>query len=124
MMSELFKRDDYDPTAWRDFGIYETIPFLYVWAVEICDKVANTKAAKELLEMVKNVEFDVIVQDITLDECLFGLWEVDITRTVNNIQTIFSKLHNIIKARSCKEKILFRVFDFFAKNHHHPYQLY
>ncbi|EFN78744.1 UDP-glucuronosyltransferase 2B18 [Harpegnathos saltator] len=42
----------------------------------MCEKIINTKAAKELLETVKNIEFDVIVQDVTLNQCLYGLWEV------------------------------------------------
>lgn len=42
----------------------------------MCEKMIENKGAKRLLETVKNVEFDVIVQDITLYQCLYGLWEV------------------------------------------------
>ncbi|KYN13191.1 UDP-glucuronosyltransferase 2B19 [Trachymyrmex cornetzi] len=50
--------------------------FVYEWGINSCDAIIQTKAAKELLEMIKSVEFDVIVQDITLTQCLYGLWEV------------------------------------------------
>ncbi|XP_032676826.1 UDP-glucuronosyltransferase 2B31-like isoform X2 [Odontomachus brunneus] len=76
MMSELFKGDDYDPTKWREFSTLQTIQFVYSWGHDMCEKIITTKAAKELLKTVKNVKFDVIVQDVTLNQCLYGLWEV------------------------------------------------
>lgn len=76
MMSELFKGDDYDPTEWREFSTLKTIQFVYSWGHDMCEKIIATKAAKELLKTVKNVKFDVIVQDVTLNQCLYGLWEV------------------------------------------------
>jgi len=41
--------------------------FVYQWGINSCDAIIQTKAAKELLEIIKSVEFDVIVQDITLN---------------------------------------------------------
>lgn len=84
-MNELFKDDDYDPTEWITFNTFETIQFLYTWGYNLCEKVMETKAAKELLETVKNVKFDVIVQDITLSQCLYGLWEVYKQFTIDNL---------------------------------------
>ncbi|XP_072759090.1 UDP-glucosyltransferase 2-like [Anoplolepis gracilipes] len=77
LMKELHESEDYDPNEWENFGIIYTTYFLYVhWATPFCEKTIETKEAKELLEMIKNVEFDVIVQDVTLYQCLYGLWEV------------------------------------------------
>ncbi|XP_014489120.1 PREDICTED: UDP-glucuronosyltransferase 2B20-like [Dinoponera quadriceps] len=75
-MSKLIEGDDYDPTEWKEFSTFKTIQFVYVWGQDMCKNITKTKAAKELLETVKNVEFDVIIQDVTLNQCLYGLWEV------------------------------------------------
>ncbi|CAL1673539.1 unnamed protein product [Lasius platythorax] len=76
IMKELHKSEDYDPTEWEKFSIIYTTYFLYSVGVSFCEQTIETKEGKELLEMVKTVEFDVIVQDITLYQCLYGLWEV------------------------------------------------
>lgn len=75
-MVDLFKSDDYDPGAWIQLTLYDVIHFQYTWAYETCEKIVNTKGAKKLLEVARNVQFDVIVQDVTLSECMLALWEV------------------------------------------------
>lgn len=77
MINELHKEEDYNPSDWISLNTFTTIKFLYDWGWDLCERVIETKAAKELLEKVKNTEFDVIVQDVTLNQCLYGLWEVD-----------------------------------------------
>lgn len=77
-MKELHKSEDYDPTEWEKFSIIYMTYFFYSVGVSFCEQTIETKEGKELLEMVKTVEFDVIVQDITLYQCLYGLWEVRI----------------------------------------------
>lgn len=69
---------DYNPTQWEKSIFYMTYA-TYQRAIYGCDRVIKTNAARELLEMIKTVEFNVIVQDITLHQCLYGLWEVKIS---------------------------------------------
>lgn len=71
--------EDYGPTQWEKFNIFNTAYAIYQWALYGCGRIIKTNAARELLEMIKTVEFDVIVQDITLHQCLYGLWEVMIS---------------------------------------------
>lgn len=77
-MKELAESDDYDPNEWEKYGIIYGVYHLYNLGISFCEKTTATKEAKELLEMIKNVKFDVIVQDVTLYQCLYGLWEVRI----------------------------------------------
>ncbi|XP_018049434.1 PREDICTED: UDP-glucuronosyltransferase 2B17-like isoform X2 [Atta colombica] len=67
---------DYNPVEWEQYSIFYMMYSAYQWGIHACDTVVKTKAAKKLLEMIKTVEFDIILQDITLNECLFGLWEI------------------------------------------------
>jgi len=67
---------DYNPVEWEQYSALYMMYSAYQWRIHACDTVVKTKAAKKLLEMIKTVEFDIILQDITLNECLFGLWEV------------------------------------------------
>lgn len=72
------KYEDYGPMQWEKsvfYMAYET----YQWAIYGCDRMIKTNIARELLQMIKTVEFDVIVQDITIHQCLYGLWEVKIS---------------------------------------------
>jgi len=75
-MEQLHESEDYDPNEWEKFSVTYATYFLYNIASSSCEKTIETKEAKELLEMIKNVEFDVIVQDVTLHQCLYGLWQV------------------------------------------------
>lgn len=70
--------EDYKPNEWEKYSVFYMTYFIYEWATYVSEKIIETEAAKELLEMIKKVEFDVIVQDITIPECLYGLWEVNI----------------------------------------------
>lgn len=67
---------DYNPAEWEQYTVFYTAYFTYQWGIDACESVLKSKASKELLETVKTVEFDVIVQDITLTQCFYGLWEV------------------------------------------------
>jgi len=86
VMKTYEEAKDYNPSEWEKYSVFYTTYFTYQWGIVACDRLIKTKAAKELLEMIKTVEFDVIVHDITLDECLYGLWEVKIK------QSLFSKI--------------------------------
>lgn len=67
---------DYNFIKWRNFGTIYTIYLTYTVGRSGCAKLIETKEAKRLLEIVKHEKFDVIVQDITLNQCLYSLWEV------------------------------------------------
>jgi len=78
-MQQLLEAEDYDPNDWEKLNVFQTIYLFYNnIGLSICEKTVETKGAKELLEMIKNVEFDVIVHDLTLLQCLYGLWHVRI----------------------------------------------
>ncbi|XP_012531533.2 UDP-glycosyltransferase UGT5 [Monomorium pharaonis] len=68
--------DNYNPVEWKEHSAFYMTYFVHEWGIQTCDSVIKTKGAKELLEMIKTVEFDVIVQDISINLCFFGLWEV------------------------------------------------
>ncbi|XP_011858394.1 PREDICTED: UDP-glucuronosyltransferase 2B1-like [Vollenhovia emeryi] len=69
------KFQDYCLDQWEQFNEFYMAYVGYYWGITKCDTVIKTKAAKELLERIKAVEFDVIVQDMTVQECFYGLWE-------------------------------------------------
>jgi len=70
---------DYGPKEWEKFDELYTAYISYLWGIIKCDTMIKTNTAKKLLEMVKTVEFDVIIQDICLYQCFYGLWEVSIS---------------------------------------------
>lgn len=74
----------YGPDEWEQLNEFYTAYIVYLWAILKCDTLIKTNAAKELLEIVKTVKFDVIVADITLSECFYGLWEVKIYLIIYN----------------------------------------
>ncbi|XP_011706636.1 PREDICTED: uncharacterized protein LOC105461830, partial [Wasmannia auropunctata] len=76
VMETYEEAEDYNPSDWGEYSVIYTAYFTYQWGMLACDTVTKTKAAKELLEMVKTVGFDVIVQDISINQCFHGLWEV------------------------------------------------
>ncbi|XP_011705694.1 PREDICTED: UDP-glucuronosyltransferase 1-9-like [Wasmannia auropunctata] len=76
LIDEFEKSEEFNPTVWAEYSAFYMSYFMFDLGIQTCDIVIETKAAKELLETIKTVEFDVIVQDISLLECLFGLWEV------------------------------------------------
>jgi len=76
-------RESDDPSKWEEYSVFYMTYSTHQWGFWACDTIAKTKAARELLEMIKTVEFDVIVQDITVDQCLYGLWEVKIKAIYN-----------------------------------------
>jgi len=77
VMKQVSENEDYKPAEWEKFSVLYMIYFIYNWGLFSCEMVSKTKAAEELREMIKNVKFDVIVQDVTLNQCQYGLWEVD-----------------------------------------------
>ncbi|KAG5338450.1 UD2C1 glucuronosyltransferase, partial [Acromyrmex heyeri] len=76
VMKTYEESEDYNPSEWEQYSVFYMGYFTYQWGINACEAMTKTKAAKELLEMIKNVEFDVIVQDITLTQCFYGLWEI------------------------------------------------
>ncbi|EZA59431.1 UDP-glucuronosyltransferase 2B10 [Ooceraea biroi] len=83
VMKEIRETSGHNFIEWMDFSVFYMIYFEYSWGINTCEKIIQTKAAKELLEMIKHHEFDVIVQDITLHQCLYGLWQVNEIYTTN-----------------------------------------
>ncbi|XP_026831375.1 UDP-glucuronosyltransferase 2B1-like [Ooceraea biroi] len=81
VMKEIRETSGHNFIEWMDFSVFYMIYFEYSWGINTCEKIIQTKAAKELLEMIKHHEFDVIVQDITLHQCLYGLWQVAKAKT-------------------------------------------
>lgn len=75
-MKQISEDENYNPAEWESFSVLYTTYFTYYWGLCSCEMAIKTKAAEELREMIKNVEFDVIVQDVTLNQCLYSLWEV------------------------------------------------
>lgn len=88
-MNSSDEYEDYSPKQWEKFNVLYTAYITYKWAIFGCHRVIKTNAAKELLELIKIIKFDVIVQDITLSQCFYGLWEVKIS----DLLSIFSKLY-------------------------------
>ncbi|TGZ54207.1 UDP-glucuronosyltransferase 1-9 [Temnothorax longispinosus] len=76
VMETIEQSEDYNLAEWEQYSVLYMIKFQYQWGIGGCQTVIRTKGARELLEMVKTVEFDVIVHDITLAQCFYGLWEV------------------------------------------------
>ncbi|XP_071573107.1 UDP-glycosyltransferase UGT5-like isoform X1 [Temnothorax nylanderi] len=76
LMNSSDEYEDYGPAQWEKYNAFHMAYGTYQWAIYGCDRVIKTNAAKELLEMIKTVKFDVIVQDVTLHQCLYGLWKV------------------------------------------------
>ncbi|KAL0129735.1 hypothetical protein PUN28_001770 [Cardiocondyla obscurior] len=76
LMDIYEQADDYKPAEWETYTVPYTTYFTYFWGVSACEHVVKLESAKKLVELVKTVEFDVIVQDITLTQCLYGLWEI------------------------------------------------
>ncbi|KAG5317482.1 UD110 glucuronosyltransferase, partial [Pseudoatta argentina] len=64
--------ENYDPVEWKQYSALYMMYSAYQWGIHACDTVVKTKEAKKLLEMIKTVEFDIILQNITLTECLYG----------------------------------------------------
>lgn len=85
-MKQLSEDESYDLTEWRKYNAFEMMYNVYVWGNLVCEQVTNTKNAKELLKIVRNIKFDVIVQDVTLVQCLYGLWEVYKSYFSNELQ--------------------------------------
>ncbi|XP_025268314.1 UDP-glucuronosyltransferase 2B31-like [Camponotus floridanus] len=76
IMQQLHEAKDFNPNDWQKLNIFQMMYTVYDTGLLTCEKIVESREAKELLEMIKNVEFDVIVHDITLLQCLYGLWEV------------------------------------------------
>jgi len=78
--------------------------FVYQWGINSCDAIIQTKAAKELLEIIKSVEFDVIVQDITLNVY------TDIVFQVAKSKPLTSRLYSLVLGILSVQVI--QLFDF------------
>ncbi|RLU25699.1 hypothetical protein DMN91_001856 [Ooceraea biroi] len=76
VMKELRESDTHDPVTWMNYNAFYMTYFTYFWSITTCEKIIQSKAARELLEIVRSNEFDVIVQDVSFHQCLYGLWEV------------------------------------------------
>ncbi|XP_039314135.1 UDP-glycosyltransferase UGT5-like [Solenopsis invicta] len=76
VMKSYEANEDYNPAEWETYSTFYMTYFIYEWGIESCKAIIKSKEAKKLLEMIKTVEFDVIVHDITVDQCFYGLWEV------------------------------------------------
>jgi len=77
VMKEIHENDGNNFVEWQNINVISSSYFIYSWGSTSCERITRTKGANELLEMVKHKQFDVIVQDVTLDQCLYGLWEVN-----------------------------------------------
>ncbi|XP_011699201.1 PREDICTED: UDP-glucuronosyltransferase 1-7-like isoform X2 [Wasmannia auropunctata] len=75
-INEFGGSEDLNFAEWAQHSSLYMIYFMYYLQIHACDTIIETKAAKELLEMIKSVEFDVIVLNITIMECLYGLLEI------------------------------------------------
>ncbi|XP_024888219.1 UDP-glucuronosyltransferase 1-7C-like isoform X1 [Temnothorax curvispinosus] len=75
LMQTYDESEDHNPAEWENNRTLYMIYLLYQFYINACDTLIKTKTAKELLEMTKSVEFDVIVQDISISHCFYGLWE-------------------------------------------------
>ncbi|XP_071652392.1 UDP-glycosyltransferase UGT5-like isoform X2 [Temnothorax longispinosus] len=75
LMQTYDESEDHNPAEWENNSTLYMIYLLYQFYINACDTLIKTKTAKELLEMTKSVEFDVIVQDISISHCFYGLWE-------------------------------------------------
>ncbi|XP_036141129.1 UDP-glycosyltransferase UGT5-like [Monomorium pharaonis] len=71
-----FDKEEYNPAEWETYSTFYMTYFMYEWGIESCKSMIKSKEAKELLETIKTVEFDVIVHDVSLNEYLYGLWEI------------------------------------------------
>ncbi|KAK2585930.1 hypothetical protein KPH14_010514 [Odynerus spinipes] len=76
LMQQLQNSNDYEPAEWANYNTLYTMYFTHQFSNFVCEKVTALKAMKETLELVRTKKFDVIVQDVTLVQCLYGLWEV------------------------------------------------
>ncbi|XP_070530389.1 UDP-glycosyltransferase UGT5-like isoform X2 [Cardiocondyla obscurior] len=68
--------NDFGPDKWEKLNEFYSAYVFYVWAIIKCEAEIKTETAKNLLELVKTVEFDVIVLDITMHQCFSGLYEI------------------------------------------------
>ncbi|XP_024876444.1 uncharacterized protein LOC112457540 [Temnothorax curvispinosus] len=84
LMDTYDESNNYDPVEWEKYSVFYTAYFVYQWGIHACDTMIKTKTARDLLKVTKTVEFDVIVQDITLTQCFYGLWEVKQQSTLVN----------------------------------------
>ncbi|XP_011706699.1 PREDICTED: uncharacterized protein LOC105461884 isoform X2 [Wasmannia auropunctata] len=71
-----FEDANYGPDQWEKLMEFYMAHVTYQFAISYCDILIKTNAAKQLLEMIKTIKFDVIVADISLHQCFYGLWEV------------------------------------------------
>ena len=100
VIDTLRSNRNYDPLDWAKFSILYTSFFVYYKSIKTCDMILATDGAKDTLELVKNVEFDVIIQDVTLMQCMYGIWEVSVT-----IELFIEKiLENITYCNGVTEK--------------------
>lgn len=72
--------EEYDPAEWEKYTVFYMTYFIYEWATFSSEKLIKTIGAKELLEIIKNIKYDVIVHDISMPEFLYGLWDVSIKK--------------------------------------------
>ncbi|TGZ54617.1 Uncharacterized protein DBV15_12568, partial [Temnothorax longispinosus] len=75
LMDTYDESNNYDPVEWEKYSVFYATYFVHQWGIHACDTMIKTKEATDLLEAIKTVEYDVIVQDITITQCFYGLWE-------------------------------------------------
>ncbi|XP_024873055.1 UDP-glucuronosyltransferase 1-9-like [Temnothorax curvispinosus] len=76
LMDTYDESNKYDPLEWQKYSVFYTAYFVYQWGINACDTMIKTKPARDLLKVIKTVEYDVIVQDVTSIQCFYGLWEI------------------------------------------------
>ncbi|TGZ49857.1 Uncharacterized protein DBV15_12297 [Temnothorax longispinosus] len=98
LMDTYDESNNYDPVEWQKYSVFYTAYFVYQWGIHACDTLIKTETARDLLKVIKTVEFDVIVQDITLTQCFYGLWEVKQSTLVNfNYLGYFETAYDLAK---------------------------
>lgn len=87
VMDKLRSDEKYKPSEWSKFSVPYMSYFIYEKSIRLCEMILETEGAKDTLDLVKNMEFDVIIQDVTVMQCMYGIWEVSVTNIyffVNN----------------------------------------
>ncbi|KAF7399117.1 hypothetical protein HZH68_007709 [Vespula germanica] len=75
VMHELIIDHEYVPTTWRTYNFLYMIYFTHKLSNFMCEKIISHPTTKDTIELVKVKKFDIIVQDVTLPTCFYGLWE-------------------------------------------------
>ncbi|XP_024878378.1 uncharacterized protein LOC112458802 isoform X1 [Temnothorax curvispinosus] len=98
LMDTYDESNKYDPLEWQKYSVFYTAYFVYQCGINACDTMIKIKTARDLLKVIKTVEFDVIVQGVTAIQCFYGLWEVKRSTLVNfNCLDYFETAYDLAK---------------------------